>query len=119
MTIRKVNKPWGYEEIWAETDKYVAKRLVINPGHRLSLQYHEKKDETIRVISGVLDLWENDTVTKQIVKRTLYPGSTFHVFPGIVHRFGCDEKNEWPCILAEVSTPELDDVVRLEDDYDR
>ena len=110
--MKLIKKPWGHEEIWAQTEKYVGKILTINPGHRLSLQYHEVKEETIYVMAGdlVFQLGENgdETVTG--------PGSIIHVNPGEVHRFGAGNT---PVMLSEVSTSELDDVVRLEDDYKR
>ena len=107
----KVEKPWGYELHWAQTDKYVGKLLFIKAGHRLSKQYHEIKEETVFVLRGILYNYdENDEITK------FYSGATFHVKPGQVHRFGANEMN---VELIEVSTPELDDVVRVEDDYDR
>jgi len=107
----RVDKPWGYELHWAQTDKYVGKLLFIRAGHRLSKQYHEVKEETVFVLKGVLYNYdENDSITK------FYAGDTVHVKPGQVHRFGANEMN---VELIEVSTPELDDVVRLEDDYSR
>jgi mannose-6-phosphate isomerase-like protein (cupin superfamily) len=108
--MRIVEKPWGREEIWAETDRYVGKYLHINSGHRLSLQYHKNKMETIRVISGELIL-ETANGVIQVLKQ----GDTFHVSPGTIHRFGAGE-NEG-VVLVEVSTPELDDVIRISDDY--
>lgn len=119
MKVKKIKKPWGEEVIWAHTDKYVAKALIINPGHRLSLQYHEVKEETIRVISGILLIWEKNKITDEIVKRELFPGDVYHVNPGQIHRFGNDKASLVPCILAEVSTPEIEDVIRIEDDYKR
>ena len=109
---KTIDKPWGYEEIWANTNSYVGKLICINPGARLSKQYHQKKEETIYVMAGdlVFQLGENgdETVTG--------PGSIIHVKPGEVHRFGAGNT---PVMLSEVSTSELDDVVRLEDDYKR
>jgi len=110
--LRTVKKPWGKEEIWAETPKYVGKYLYVDRGHRLSRQYHEKKEETIRVISGNL-LLELGTGTN-ITKVNLTPGQIYHVTPKTVHRFCAVDSD---VVLVEVSTPELDDVVRLEDDY--
>lgn len=112
--MRRVEKPWGHEEIWADCQKYAGKILHIKSGHRLSLQYHQKKEETIRVLAGdlILDIGVGPGSTTQV----LSPGDIFHVSPGMVHRFGAGEKD---VDLIEVSTPELDDVVRLEDDYDR
>jgi len=107
----KIEKPWGHEIIWANTDSYVGKLLYINSGHRLSKQYHNIKEETVYVISGILYNYEPDgTITK------VFPGESFHVEPGQVHRFGANESN---VKAIEVSTPHLDDVVRLEDDYKR
>ena len=109
--MRRVEKPWGFEVVWAETDKYVGKLLHINAGHRLSKQYHEIKEETVYVVKGVLYNYEGDgSITK------VYPGEALHVHIGQVHRFGA---NESFVEVIEVSTPYLDDVVRLEDDYDR
>jgi quercetin dioxygenase-like cupin family protein len=107
----KVDKPWGYELRWAQTDKYVGKLLFIKAGHRLSKQYHETKEETVFVLKGPLyNCDENNEITK------FYTGDTLHVKPGQIHRFGAQETN---VELIEVSTPELDDVVRMEDDYSR
>ena len=110
---KKVDKPWGHEVIWAKTDKYVGKMLVIEPNQRLSLQYHEKKEETIFVLEGHLQVWETDDDNQYMVYGT---GSTFHVTPNQVHRFGAGSEK---VKLIEVSTPELEDVVRLSDDYSR
>ncbi len=111
---RRVEKPWGHEEIWAETDRYVGKILSNRKGHRLSLQYHEVKDETLLVISGKLCLeLENDK--GELEKLELSPGVSQRVLVGRKHRFGAIKD----CELIDVSTPELDDVVRLEDDYGR
>ena len=111
--MKKINKPWGHEEIWAKTDTYVGKILVINPNERLSLKYHEKKEETIYVLEGMLQVWETDDDNSY----SLYgSGSTFHVTPNQVHRFGAGDE---VVKLIEVSTPELDDAVRLKDDYSR
>ncbi|MCP4006775.1 MAG: hypothetical protein GY725_21555 [bacterium] len=111
---RREEKPWGHEDIWAETDRYVGKILAIKAGHRLSLQYHEIKDETILVVKGELRLTlENDAGELEIC--SLKPGERRHVIPGRRHRFEAVED----CELIEVSSPELDDVVRLEDDYGR
>ena len=76
-------KPWGWEKIWAHTDKYVGKILHINPGHRLSVQYHEVKDETIHVLSGILLLY----TTKFQIEHTLTAGMSLRIFPGEIHRF--------------------------------
>ena len=111
--MRIVKKPWGHEEIWAENPKYLGKILVIKNGHRLSRQYHDVKDETIRVLSGTLTI---EVGVKGENKWKYTEGSTFHVTPKTVHRFcACDGDVQ----LIEVSTPEINDVVRLEDDYSR
>jgi len=112
--MRTVEKPWGKEEIWAETDRYAGKFLYIEPGEMLSRQYHERKEETICVIDGVLQLEIGQYIHET---RYLYPGDTFHVTPGTIHRFCCFGRQAVK--LVEVSTPELDDVVRLEDKYAR
>lgn len=112
--MRRIEKPWGYEIIWAECDKYVGKILHINPVSRLSRQYHEIKEETILVNSGRLRLELGMGANEEV--RYLEPGETYHVIPGTVHRF-CAESQ--PVDLIEVSTPHLDDVVRISDDYQR
>jgi mannose-6-phosphate isomerase len=110
----KVDKPWGHEVIWSRCDKFVGKILCINKGHKLSRQYHVKKEETIFVLTGtlLLEIGMGETLQKIDLKQ----GQAFHVVPNTVHRF-CAEYGDVE--LAEVSSPELDDVVRLEDDYDR
>ena len=107
----KVEKPWGYEIRWAINDKYLGKLLHINAGERLSLQYHEQKDETIFVIDG--------TAVVQLDGKTyiLSHGESLRIQPGQIHRF-CAPKETY-VKLIEVSTPEIDDVVRVEDDYGR
>ena len=111
--VTKVEKPWGYELLWAITDRYVGKIIHVNAGHALSLQYHERKDETILVWSGrvVLEMKEDG----QLVQREMASGESIHLAPGTVHRITAIEESD----LVEVSTPELDDVIRLEDNYGR
>jgi mannose-6-phosphate isomerase len=109
----KVNKPWGYEIIWAHTDRYVGKILHINHGESLSYQFHRVKDETIRLLSGVLEMDIETNGERQKVR--LAPGEGLHIVPGMKHRMSAVED----CDVLEVSTPELDDVVRLEDRYGR
>lgn len=111
-----VEKPWGFEEIWAVGKSYAGKKLWIEPGHRLSKQYHKTKEETIIVISGELLLETEEKGASQI--RKLKNGEAFHIKPGYVHRFGADA-NSSGVMLIEVSSPELKDVVRIEDDYKR
>ena len=111
--IPRINKPWGYELHWAKTDRYVGKVIHINAGHALSLQYHNMKDETILLWKGKL-LFEIQR-DGQLTKHEVLPGERFHVMPGTVHRMTAIED----CDVIEVSTPELDDVVRIEDRYGR
>jgi len=111
---RHIAKPWGHEVIWAWTEKYVGKILVLETGKRLSFQYHERKDEWIRVIEGRLRLTlENDAGV--VEERELGPGENARVAIGRRHRYEAIER----CTFIEVSTPELEDVVRLEDDFGR
>ena len=110
---RIVEKPWGHELIWAHTDRYVGKVLHIKKGESLSYQYHRVKDETIRLLSGSMDMdLETDGVKSRI---SLKPGECLHIVPGTKHRMIAVDD----CDVLEVSTPELDDVVRLEDRYGR
>ena len=110
---QKVEKPWGYELIWAHTERYVGKILHINRGESLSYQYHVVKDETIRLLSGLLEM--DLEVDGQRSTIRLSPGECLHIVPGMKHRMTAVES----CDVLEVSTPELDDVVRLEDRYGR
>ncbi len=111
---RRVDKPWGHEEIWAETSRYVGKILHIKSGEALSLQYHRVKDETIMVLAGRLQLvyYADGEEPKS---RDLAPREPFHITPGLRHRMIALED----CDILEVSTAELDDVVRLDDRYGR
>jgi mannose-6-phosphate isomerase len=114
FTGRRVEKPWGFEVIWAATAVYVGKLLHIERGHQLSYQYHRVKDETISVLAGVLEL-EVAEATGPRRRLRLSPGESFHIPPGLRHRMTAIET----CDVLEASTPELDDVVRLEDRYGR
>lgn len=111
--VTRVDKPWGHELHWATTDRYAGKVLHVNAGHALSLQYHNRKEETILLWSGRLlfEIQEGDT----LVARELRPGDRMHVAPKTIHRMTAIED----CDIFEVSTPDLDDVVRLEDRYGR
>ena len=111
---KRVIKPWGNELIWSLCDKFVGKILTINSGHQLSRQYHKQKEETIFVLTGTLLLEVG--MGEKLEKIELRKGQSFHVTPGTIHRF-CAPYGDVE--LAEVSTPELEDVVRLEDDYSR
>ena len=111
--VTRVEKPWGYELHWAKTDRYVGKVIHVNKGHALSLQYHRVKDETIFLWSGKI-LFEIEQ-NGQLVSREMLPGESVHVTPPTVHRMTAIEDSD----IMEVSTPELDDVVRLKDLYGR
>ena len=109
----RIEKPWGYEIIWAKTDRYVGKILHIEPGHVLSLQYHNKKDESIYVLKGeiILRVQQDET----LIERPLREGEACHIPPKLVHQF----EAVLPTDLLEASTPEIDDVVRVKDRYGR
>lgn len=110
---RIVIKPWGQEVIWAETELYLGKILEINKGHRLSLQYHNRKDETIYLLSGQLQLDLEHSGIKQ--STMLFVGDSFRIKPSVVHRMTAIVD----CKVLEASTGEIDDVIRIEDDYKR
>jgi mannose-6-phosphate isomerase len=110
---RRVEKPWGHEIIWAEAPRYVGKILHITKGHRLSRQYHRVKEETLRVLVGRMDLEVGPDDARTTL--TMGPGDVFHVAPGTIHRMIAVEDTD----VLEVSTTELDDVVRLDDAYGR
>ena len=113
---KRVEKPWGYELWWARTDRYVGKILHVKRGESLSLQYHNVKDETILLQSGRLLFETRPAGTEgELRKIEMKPGDVFHITPGTLHRMTALED----CDIVEVSTPELDDVVRLEDRYGR
>jgi quercetin dioxygenase-like cupin family protein len=111
--IRRVEKPWGHEIIYAHTERYAGKILFIRAGERLSLQFHRRKEETIYILSGGLDFVVEEG--GRLVTRVLSPGEAFHILPGVRHRMIARVDTE----VAEASSPELDDVVRLEDVYGR
>jgi len=111
---RRVEKPWGHEIIWAHAERYVGKLIILETGKRLSFQYHEAKDEWIYVLSGRL-LLTLENVAGVVEERELGPGEGAHVAVLRKHRYAAIET----CTLIEVSTPELDDVVRLSDDFGR
>ncbi len=111
--MRRVDKPWGHELIWAETGRYVGKILHIRAGAALSRQYHRVKDETLLIQAGEMCLEVGPS--EALEKRTMRVGDTFHVVPGTIHRMVAVTDVD----VVEVSTPELDDVVRLEDSYGR
>jgi quercetin dioxygenase-like cupin family protein len=111
--VTRVEKPWGYELRWAKTDRYVGKVIHVNRGHALSLQFHNIKDETIYLHSGRL-LFEIE-IDGALTAREMHPGEAVHITPRTVHRMTAIEDSD----VLEVSTPELDDVVRLQDRYGR
>ncbi len=114
MEVKIVKKPWG-EEIWfAQTEKYAGKILKINKGHRYSLQYHERKMETQYLFKGKIRFifGENENELEELI---MMPGDKIDVVPPMIHRVEALEDSE----IFEVSTPELDDVVKLDDDYGR
>ena len=113
VTITHVPKPWGHETIWARTDVYVGKILHINAGEALSVQYHNVKDETVYLLSGELiyRIWDGDRPQNIDLKI----GNAYRVTPGTIHQM----EAVTDCDILEVSTPHLDDVVRLEDRYGR
>lgn len=113
--VRKIDKPWGYEIIYSVTDKYVGKVLHINKGEALSLQYHRQKDETIFIQKGRIQFATAPSAGEPLREDTMEEGQSFHITPGLVHRMTALEDTD----ILEVSTPELDDVVRLEDRYGR
>ena len=111
--VTTVPKPWGHETIWAKTDRYVGKILHVKAGHALSVQYHNQKDETVHLLSGTLLYWVR--VDGEMRDMRLEPGQSFRITPGTVHYM----EAVTDCDVLEASTPELDDVVRLEDRYGR
>ena len=112
--IRRVEKPWGYELIFAHTDRYVGKILHVDAGHALSLQDPEVKDETLDLADGEVELVVEEDGA--LVSTVLRGGDSYHITPGTRHRMVAGENG---CDIIEVSTPELHDVVRLEDRYGR
>ena len=114
VKVVKVPKPWGHETIWAQSDRYVGKILHINAGHELSVQYHNRKDETIYLLSGEIAYRvQNDDELLEDVR--LKKGESFRNTPGTIHQMVALTD----CDVLEVSTPEVDDVVRLSDKYGR
>jgi mannose-6-phosphate isomerase len=111
---RRVEKPWGYEIWWAVTDRYVGKILHVNKGERLSLQYHEQKEETCYVLSGSLLLVQGES-EDSLAERVVGVGEIWHNAPGVIHTIEAVEDSD----VLEASTPFLDDVVRLRDNYGR
>jgi mannose-6-phosphate isomerase len=113
VEIRTVTKPWGHETIWAHTDRYVGKILHIRAGQALSVQYHDRKDETVHLLSG--ELVYRVQMGDELEDMKLTTGESFRITPGTIHQM----EAVTDCDVLEVSTPELDDVVRLSDRYGR
>ncbi len=111
---QKTEKPWGYELLFARTPKYVGKIIFVKKGHRLSLQYHEKKDESMYIYQGKVRI-ETSGAGGRMVSKIAEPGYSIRIPPRTKHRLEAIEDTT----LLEVSTPELEDVVRVEDDYGR
>jgi mannose-6-phosphate isomerase-like protein (cupin superfamily) len=110
----RVEKPWGHEIWWAQTDRYAGKLLIVKAGERLSVQLHREKDETSYLLSGRLLLVQGPSA-EELSEREIGPGTSWRNEPGVVHTIEALED----ATVLEVSTPQLDDVVRLSDRYGR
>jgi mannose-6-phosphate isomerase len=110
-----VTKPWGHEIIWAHTERYVGKILHVTAGQALSVQYHERKDETVYLLSGEMRYWVRLPGESELRDQQLRTGDAFRITPGTIHYIEAITD----CDILEASTPELDDVVRLKDRYGR
>jgi len=110
----RVDKPWGYELIWARTDRYVGKILHVKAGHGLSRQYHNRKDETMHVLRGELAL-HLQAQGGPVETRVFKAGESIHIPPGLIHQLDAVVDSD----VLEASTPDLDDLVRLSDRYGR
>ena len=115
IEIRHVPKPWGHETIWAHTERYVGKVLHIKAGHELSVQYHNRKDETAYLLSGEIIYRVGKDGGEALEDVHLRIGESFRITPGTIHQMVAVTD----CDVLEVSTPELDDVIRLSDKYGR
>ena len=114
VDVKRVDKPWGYELLYAFTDRYCGKVIFIRGGEELSLQFHREKDETLYVQSGRVEFEIGDP-GKPVDREVVGPGRAFHLQPGTVHRLRALEDT----VVLEVSTPQIEDIVRLEDKYGR
>ena len=115
VDVRHVPKPWGHETIWAHTDRYVGKILHIKAGQALSVQYHERKDETVYLLRGEMKYWVQLPGDSELRDQALSTGQSFRITPGTIHYM----EAVTDCDVLEASTPELDDVVRIKDRYGR
>ena len=115
VDVRHVSKPWGHETIWAHTDRYVGKILHVNAGEKLSVQYHEKKDETVYPLTGEMRYWVQMPGDTELHDQHLVAGESFRITPHTIHAIEAITDID----VLEASTPELDDVVRLNDRYGR
>lgn len=111
---QKTLKPWGWELLYALTEDYAGKVIFVKKGHRLSLQYHRRKEETMYLFSGNV-VFETGESPSELKQHVIHPGQSLHLPPGTLHRVKANEDS----VILEVSTPELDDVTRLDDDYGR
>ena len=115
VDVTHVPKPWGHETIWAHTDRYVGKILHITAGQALSVQYHERKDETVFLLTGEMKYWVQLPGDTELRDQRLTTGQSFRITPGTIHYMEAITD----CDVLEASTPELDDVVRIKDRYGR
>ena len=115
VEVRHVPKPWGHETIWAHTDRYVGKILHITAGQALSVQYHERKDETVYLLQGEMNYWVQLPGETELQDQRLTAGQSFRITPGTIHYMEAITD----CDVLEASTPEIDDVVRIKDRYGR
>ncbi len=115
VEVKHVPKPWGHETIWAHTDRYVGKILHIDAGQALSVQYHERKDETVFLLNGEMNYWVQLPGEEELRDQRLTTGQSFRITPGTIHYM----EAVTDCDVLEASTPEVDDVVRIKDRYGR
>ena len=115
VEVRHVPKPWGHETIWAHTDRYVGTILHITAGQALSVQYHERKDETVYLLQGEMKYWVQLPGEAELQDQPLTAGQSFRITPGTIHYMEAITD----CDVLEASTPEIDDIVRLKDRYGR
>jgi mannose-6-phosphate isomerase len=115
VDVRHVPKPWGHETVWAHTDRYVGKILHITAGQALSVQYHERKDETVYLLTGEMKYWVQLPGDTELRDQRLVAGESFRITPHTIHAIEAVTDID----VLEASTPELDDVVRIQDRYGR